>query len=103
MKYKTITATIDVQRLEDVERSLHAIGVPGVSVTETKGYGVYKNYFQRDWLVTHARIQLHLTEDKVEEAVEVIMSSAHTGSEDDGLIVISPVDRLYSIRERTEV
>ena len=103
MEYKTITATIDAQCLEEVEKSLHALGVPGVSVTETKGYGVYKNYFQRDWLVTHARIQLHLQEERVDEAIEVIMSAAHTGSEDDGVIVVSPIESIYSIRERAEV
>lgn len=103
MAFKTVTATIDVQRLEEVEKCLHALGVPGVSVTATKGYGVYKNFFQRDWLVSHARIQLHLQEERVEEVVEAIMSSAHTGSEDDGLIVISPVDDLYSIRDRAKI
>lgn len=103
MGYKTITATIDAQRLEEVEKSLHALGVPGVSVTETKGYGVCRNYFQRDWLVTHARIQLYLLEEKVDEAIRVILSSAHTGSEGDGLIVVSPVESIYSIRDRAKV
>lgn len=103
MSFKTITATIDVLKLDEVEECLHRLGVPGVSMSQTRGCGVYKNFFQRDWLVSHARIQIHLPEEQVDEVGEAIMASAHTGSEDDGLIVVSSVDHLYSIRDRAEI
>ncbi len=99
MTFKLITATIDDLRLEKVESALRDIGVPGISVSSVKGYGHYKNFYQRDWLQTHARIQIYAEESKVPSIVKAIAEAANTGSEDDGIIVVLPVDELHLISD----
>ncbi len=103
MTFYAITATLNTLALETVEKALQEIGVPGITVTETRGYGVYKNFYQRDWLETHARIQIYAAESRVDEIVRTIMETASTGCEDDGVIAVSPVSRLYRICDKTEL
>ena len=101
--YCAVSATIDVLMLDKVERALQEIGVPGLTVNRVKGYGIYKNFYQRDWLVTHARIQIYVRRERVQEVVETIMAAAHTGGEDDGIIVVTPVLHFYRIADRRDL
>lgn len=103
MTFMNITATIGIDRLDAVESNLRKAGVPGVSITKVKGYGLYKNFFQRDFLTTHARIQIYAPDDRVEEIVEAVMEAAHTGAESDGVITVSPIAKMYRIDDRREV
>lgn len=100
MAFMNITATIGVDRLERVESRLRKAGVPGVSISKVKGYGLYKNFFQRDYLTSHARIQIYAPSDRVEEIVVAIMDAAHTGAENDGVVIVSPIAKMYRIDDR---
>ena len=102
MAFFNITATIGIDRLDNVESSLRKAGVPGVSITKVRGYGQYKNFFQRDFLTTHARIQIYAPDDRIDAIVEAIMGAAHTGAESDGVIVVSPIAKMYRIDDRRE-
>ncbi len=103
MTFYAITATLNTLALEPVEKALQEIGVPGITVTETKGYGVYRNFYQRDWLETHARIQIYAEGSRVDDIVRTILEAASTGCEDDGVIAVSPITRLYRICDKTEL
>ncbi len=103
MKFRFITATINILMVEKVEERLREISVPGLSVSKTKGYGAYKNFFQRDLMTTHARLQIYAPESRVPEIVEAIMESGGIGSEDDGIVAVSPVDTIYRIADKREV
>jgi len=103
MTYKNITATLDVLILGKVEDALKEVGVPGLTISEVEGYGVYKNFYQRDWLTTHARIQIFVPESRVDEIVNVIMEVAGAGSEEAGIITVSPVERMFRIYDREEI
>jgi len=48
----------------------------------------------------HARIELFVSEDKVDSIVEKIMDAAHTGASGDGMLAVLPVERVYRIRTR---
>ncbi|VAW89510.1 hypothetical protein MNBD_GAMMA17-635, partial [hydrothermal vent metagenome] len=58
MDYRKITAIIRRDVLEKVEQKLQAMGVQGISVTRVKGYGEYADFYSRDWMVSHARIEI---------------------------------------------
>jgi len=102
MDYSKITAIIRTLKLEAVERSLQKIGVKGISISRVKGYGEYKNYFRRDFMVSHVRIEIYSSASKVEEIVQAIMEAAHSGLAGEGIIAITPVQRIYRIRTRAE-
>ncbi len=103
MSFKVITATINLNAVERVEKRLIEIAVPGLSVSKTKGYGEHKNFYQRDLMTSHARLQIYATESRVAEIVQAIMDSGSTGNEDDGIIAVTPVDALYRIGDKKPV
>lgn len=98
MELSKITAIIRVSRLETVEKRLQELRVPGISVTKVKGYGEYANFFSRDWMTEHARIEIFLTRDLAYEIAHAILAAAHTGTAGDGLVVVLPVEAVYRIR-----
>ncbi len=102
MKFKFITATINISMVDKVEQRLRKIAAPGLCVSKVKGYGAHKNFFQRDLMTTHARLQIYAPEDRVAEIVDAIMDAGCTGSEDDGFVAVSPVETVYRISDKKE-
>jgi nitrogen regulatory protein P-II 1 len=72
-------------------------------VTKVKGYGEYANFFNPNWLVTHARIEIYTEEARVDEIAAAIMDVANTGVEGDGILAVIPVSKLYRIRTKSEI
>jgi nitrogen regulatory protein P-II 1 len=100
MRYRKITTIVPMDRLEAVEEALKEAGTPGLSITKVKGYGGYKNFYDPDWCATHGRVEVFIAADQADATVQAILEAAHTGGEDDGLIVVLPVESLISIRTR---
>ena len=103
MKYRKITAIIRTEKMGDVEQALRKHGVPGMSCTHVKGYGEYADFYCRDWMVTHGRIEIFALASKVDLIVDTIMDTAHSGIEGDGIVAVLPVEHLYHICTRQEV
>lgn len=95
---RKLTAIVRVSALDAVQRRLHELHVPGLSVTRVKGYGEYANFFTPDWTVQHARIEIFLPRERSDEVARAIADVARTGEPGDGIVVVLPVERLYHIR-----
>ena len=102
MQYRKVTAIIRMDVLEKVERKLQEIGVNGISVSEVKGYGEYADFYARDWMVSHARIEIFTHESRADTIAQAIMETAHVGLEGDGIVAVLPVAKLYRIRTKAE-
>ncbi len=102
MNYRKVTAIIRRDVLEKVEKKLQKTGVQGVSVTRVKGYGEYADFYSKDWMVSHARIEIFTHQSKADAIAKAIMEVAHTGVEGDGIVAVLPVEKLYRIRTRSE-
>ena len=102
MSFKRITAIIRPDLLDKVEKALKHLGVPGVSISQVKGYGEYADFYAKDWMVTHARIEVFIDTERAEPVAQAIMEAAHTGVEGDGIVAIAPVDRIFHIRTQQE-
>ncbi|MCB2141356.1 P-II family nitrogen regulator [bacterium] len=100
MEFKKINAIIRKGHLEKVEAALEAYGIKGLTVTKIKGFGEYANFFERDWMCEHARIEIFASVGEVESIVKCIMEAAHTGNQGDGIMAVLPVETVYRIRTR---
>jgi len=103
MNYRKVTAIFRIDLLDKVERKLQELGVKGLSVSRVKGYGEYADFYAKDWLTTHARIELFLDEKEAEVTAQAIMDAASLDMAGDGIVAILPVEKLYRIRTKTEV
>jgi nitrogen regulatory protein P-II 1 len=103
---KEIKAIIRPSKLLEVTEELHEIaGLPGVTVSEIKGFGKGRARNAQDKIVFEMvefmpRIQLEVVVDDgmVAEVVDVIQKYAHTGNTGDGKIFVSTVDEVVKIR-----
>ena len=103
---KKVEAIIKPFKLEDVKEALNELGVEGMTVTEVKGFGRQKGhkeiYRGAEYVVDFLpkiKIEIVLEDARVDQVVEVIQRTAHTGKIGDGKIFISPI--LEAVRIRT--
>jgi nitrogen regulatory protein P-II 1 len=102
---KKIEAIIKPFKLEEVKEALAEIDVEGMTVTEVKGFGRQKGkaevYRGSEYVVDFLpkmKLEIILTDDKLDAAVKVIMQAAHTGKIGDGKIFVIPVEDVVRIR-----
>ncbi len=103
---KEIKAIIRPSKLLEVTEELHEIeGLPGVTVSEIKGFGKGRAENAKDKVMYEMvelipRIQLEVVVDEamVDDVVNVIQKHAHTGNTGDGKIFVSTVDEIIKIR-----
>lgn len=103
MSLKKVTAFINSSVLEEVEQRLTEIGVSGFSISDVTGRGEYSNFFRADLKAPHIKMDVFTDESKVDEIVSVIMETAHLGTQEDGIIAVLPVEKLYRIRTKGEM
>ncbi|MDO4433458.1 MAG: P-II family nitrogen regulator [Alysiella sp.] len=102
---KKIEAIIKPFKLDDVREALTEMGITGMTVSEVKGFGRQKGHteiyrgaeYAVDFL-PKVKIELVLTDDLVERAVETIIETARSGKIGDGKIFILPVEEVIRIR-----
>ncbi|RLA22358.1 MAG: P-II family nitrogen regulator [Gammaproteobacteria bacterium] len=102
---KLITAIVKPFKLDDVREALSDIGVSGVTVTEVKGFGRQKGHTElyrgAEYVVDFlpkVKLEIAISEEMVEQAIEAIVSGAKTGKIGDGKIFVSPLEEVVRIR-----
>ncbi len=104
---KKIEAIVKPFKLEDVKEALSGIGVEGMTVSEVKGFGRQKGHteiyrgseYTVDFL-PKIKVEVVLPDNRVNEAVQVIVKAAKTGKIGDGKVFVSSIEN--AIRIRTE-
>lgn len=102
---KKIQAVIKPFKLEEVREALNKVGVEGMTVSESKGFGRQKGHtevyrgaeYQVD-LLPKLTLEIVVRDDLVEAAVGAITESAQSGKIGDGKIFISDVEEAIRIR-----
>lgn len=102
---KKIEAIIKPFKLDDVREALTELGVNGMTVTEVKGFGrqrghteVYRGAEYAVDFLPKVKLEIVLSDDMVERAVETIIETAHSGKIGDGKIFVLPVEQVIRIR-----
>jgi len=104
---KKIEAIIKPFKLEEVKDALGEVGVEGMTVTEVKGFGRQKGHteiyrgseYTVDFL-PKIKIELVISDEKLDEAVAAIVKSARTGKIGDGKVFVTHIEE--AVRIRTE-
>ena len=102
---KIITAIVKPFKLDDVRQALGEIGVQGLTVSEVKGFGRQKGHTElyrgAEYVVDFlpkVKLEIAIEDDLVDQAIEAITSSAHTGTIGDGKIFITNLEQVVRIR-----
>jgi nitrogen regulatory protein P-II 1 len=103
MAIKNIVALIREESLQDVVKQLQRANIRGISMLPAKGYGEYMNSFAKDAFNACVRLDIIVDAAQAESVAALIVNAAHSGLEGDGLVFISPIDKLYRVREKKEI
>jgi len=102
---KLVVAIIKPFKLEEVRDALLGIGIHGMTIIEVKGYGRQKGHTEiyrgAEYAVNFLpklRVEVAVTDEEVDSAVEAISSAAKTGQIGDGKIFVTPIDQALRIR-----
>ena len=102
---KLITAILKPFKLDDVKSSLQALGVNGMTVSEASGFGrqrghteVYRGAEYTVDLVPKVRLEVLVNDADVENALDLIVKAAFTGSIGDGKVWTTPVEQVVRVR-----
>ncbi|MCV2868507.1 P-II family nitrogen regulator [Defluviimonas sp. WL0002] len=102
---KKIEAIIKPFKLDEVKEALQEVGVQGLSVIEVKGFGRQKGHTElyrgAEYVVDFlpkVKIEVVLSDDMVDTAIDAIVSAARTDKIGDGKIFVSPVEQVIRIR-----
>ena len=102
---KLITAIVQPFTLSDVRTAVDAVGVHGLTFTESQGYGRQKGHtevyrgaeYQVDF-IPKARIDVVVEDDHVDAVVDAIVGAARTGKIGDGKVWVTDVESLVRVR-----
>ena len=102
---KKIEAIIKPFKLDEVKDALQEIDVQGITVSEVKGYGRQKGHTElyrgAEYVVDFVpkiKLETVVEDERVEQVIEAIVQTAHTGKIGDGNIFVSPIDDAIRIR-----
>lgn len=106
---KKIEAIIKPFKLEDVKEELMAHDITGLTVTEVKGYGRQQGHTEMyrgaEYVVEFnpkVKIELVVSDERVDLVLETIQKAAKTGKIGDGKIFVSPIEKVVRIRTGEE-
>jgi nitrogen regulatory protein P-II 1 len=102
---KLITAIIKPFKVDEVTEALHAIGVPGATLTEVRGYGrqrghseVYRGAEYHIDYIPKVRLDIVVDDGAVDDVVKTVCAAARTGRIGDGKYWVIDVAQLGRIR-----
>ena len=102
---KKIEAIIRPEKLDAVKDALVSVGILGMTMTHVSGRGRQKGIalqwrageYRVDFL-PKVKIEIVLTDEECQGALDTICNAARTGREGDGMIFVLPVENAIRVR-----
>ncbi|MBU3594558.1 P-II family nitrogen regulator [Polynucleobacter sp. 71A-WALBACH] len=102
---KLITAIIKPFKLDEVHEGLAHIGINGMTSYDVRGFGRQNGHTELyrgaeyviDFLLK-LKIQVAVSDEQLDDAVQIISRAAFTGKIGDGKIFVSPLQEVIRVR-----
>ena len=102
---KLITAIIKPIKADEVREALSDVGVSGVTLSEVKGFGRQKGHTElyrgAEYVIDFlpkSKMEIAVSGDMVDQAIEAICKAAGTGQIGDGKIFVTNLEQTLRIR-----
>ena len=102
-----LEAIIQPSQFEAVKEALSELGVDGMTVSDVRGHGRQKGHTEvyrgREYtvdLVPKIKIEMVLSDNLVDAAIDAIIQTAATGKIGDGKIFLSKIEEAIRIRNQ---
>jgi len=102
---RMIEAIIKPFKLDEVKEALSKVGIQGITVTEVKGFGRQKGHTElyrgAEYVVDFLpkiKLEIAVSDEMADKAVEAIVEAANTGRIGDGKIFVHSIKEAIRIR-----
>jgi nitrogen regulatory protein P-II 1 len=102
---KKIEAIIQPFKLDEVKEALKGIGIDGMTIIEVRGHGrqkghkeVYRGQEYNVDLLPKVKLELVVSDERLEEVVKTLTAAARTGKIGDGKLFVIDVAQAVRIR-----
>src|SRR4030095_5466797 len=102
---KLLKSIIRPDKLEDVKETLTQLNVSGMTITEVRGHGrqkghkaVYRGTEYSVTLIPKVMLELVVSDERAEEIIETIITTARTGEIGAGRVFVINVEEGYNVR-----
>lgn len=102
---KKIEAIIQPFKLEQVKDALKSIGIDGMTISEVRGHGrqkghkeVYRGQEYNVDLLPKVKLEMVITDDRIDEVISKLTAAARTGKIGDGKVFVYDVAQAVRIR-----
>jgi nitrogen regulatory protein P-II 1 len=98
---KKIEAIVRHFKLEDVKNALNQAGLQGMTASEVRGFGRqrgHKETYRGADVLPKVKIEVVVSDEQLQTAVDTIVSAARTGKIGDGKIFVSQLAEVIRIR-----
>jgi nitrogen regulatory protein PII len=102
---RLVTAIVKPFKLDDVKSALTEMGLPGMTVSEVRGFGrqrghteVYRGAEYSVDFVPKVRIEILTDDDEAMNVADKIVQAARTGKIGDGKVWITPAEAVIRVR-----
>lgn len=102
---KLVTAVIQPDALDDVQRALVRHGVGGMTVSEVSGYArqrghheVYRGETITIDFILKVKLEILCEDTESESILSIISNAARTGQVGDGKVWVTPVESVVRVR-----
>jgi nitrogen regulatory protein PII len=106
---RLITAYVRTRKVDDVVRALERAGAPGITVARVHGvgYGYEPSLFTlapREVPKTPevSQVEVACRDEHVEGLLQALLATARTGDPGDGIVFVSPLERVARVRTGEE-
>lgn len=106
---KLIKAYVRTRKVDDVIRALQSADAPGITVARVHGvgYGYEPNLFtlapqQVARTPEVSRVEVACNDPQVDALLAVLTAAARTGDPGDGIVFVSPLERVVRVRTGEE-
>ena len=102
---KLITAIVKPARVDEIKSALQANGVQGMTVSEAAGFGrqkghteIYRGAEYVVDLIPKVRLEVLVDDSDLNKILDLIVSTANSGSIGDGKVWFIPVETVVRVR-----
>jgi len=99
MWYSKVVMILNISDYELISDDINKLNVPGISVSNVKGFGDYVNEFNSQGLSESLKIEIYTGTEQAETIAIVLSELANTMTEGGGVVAIEPVSKLINVKK----
>lgn len=99
MWFSKVVMIINITDYELISDEIHKLNVPGITVSNVKGFGDYVNVYSSQGLCDSLKVEVYTSSEHADEIASSLSKLAINMTEGGGVVAIEPVSKLMNVKK----